>query len=82
MFSRDNHQEFYVSAFFFFIMHIDKKTGKDPLYIDLYSQSLTLYIDLYSIVSLVDSDQYQLGVHNISRVGFVDYGDLDGSCRS
>ena len=52
-------------------MHIDKKTGKDPLYIDLYSQSLTLYIDLYSIVSLVDSDQYQLGVHNISRVGFV-----------
>nr|KAJ0205030.1 hypothetical protein LSAT_V11C500248500 [Lactuca sativa] len=33
--------------------------------------SVILYIDLYSVVSLVESDRYQLGVHSISRVGFV-----------
>nr|KAJ0204016.1 hypothetical protein LSAT_V11C500248470 [Lactuca sativa] len=58
-------------------MHIDLKISKDPPYIlwcfEDYAVrlSLTLYFDVYSVVSLVESDYYELGVHNISRVGFV-----------
>ncbi|CAH1440613.1 unnamed protein product [Lactuca virosa] len=42
----------------FSIMHTDPKTSKDPQY--FVSKNI-----------LVESDRYQLGVHSISRVGFV-----------
>ncbi|CAI9265177.1 unnamed protein product [Lactuca saligna] len=58
-------------------MQIDIKISKDPPYIlwcfedYVVRVSLTLYFDVYPVVSLVESDYYQLGVHNISRVGFL-----------
>ncbi|CAI9259438.1 unnamed protein product [Lactuca saligna] len=57
-------------------MQIDIKISKHPPYIlwcfedYVVRVSLTLYFDVYPVVSLVESDYYQLGVHNISRVGF------------
>ncbi|KAL7599756.1 hypothetical protein Lser_V15G22705 [Lactuca serriola] len=72
-------KSFMCRFFFSLSCTIDPKStaSKDPPYAFWCFQdcvvrlSVTLYIDLYSVVSLEESDRYQLGVHSISRVGFV-----------